>query len=108
MAHVNERINESCFRMLCWKIEHGVIDYDCEVTPSPDDEATYMPTDGVFATKSGSFDDMWAVASQSGGTVKLLKDVSTQAGKTIDNSVMIDLNGYSIIDDRTINSHSLL
>lgn len=96
-----DRIEESCLRVLCWKIDMGLID-DGEVDPTPtppipeEQEAEWTSLDGN-TTEQGTFDSMWAKAIANGGTVKMLVDVDTAGDKSVPaKNITLNLNGHKL------------
>lgn len=93
-------VEESCLRVLAWKIEKGLIK-DGGDDPGPDvpikeDEAQYTSADGSVE-ESGTFEDMWALAVNNGGTVTMLADVDTAGDKTVSgHDVTLDLHGHKL------------
>ena len=87
-----ERVNESCERVLCWKIRMGLI--DLEITEPPVEETEAMWTNGAV-TRYGTFAEMWALAVQNGGAVQLLSDASSGA-LTPSGKMTLNLNGHKL------------
>lgn len=69
------RVEASCRRVLCWKIETGILDPDdFGAGPEPEDaEAAWTSADGLDAT-SGTLTEMLAMARSEGGEVRLNED----------------------------------
>lgn len=90
------RVEESCLRVLCWKIEMGLIEKEYpDVPPVPDDPEAQW-TDGT-ETKTGSFESMWALAAVKGGTVKLMQDVDTVGNLSVSSKdVTLNINGHKL------------
>ncbi len=91
------RVQESVERILCWKIEHGLIEFETEPdVPVPGDaEAMYIGADG--STQTGDLKAMFSLTHTNGGTVKLLKDVyynSSTGLRAQVGDVVFDLNGH--------------
>ena len=95
-------VEEKCRRILCWKIELGLIDDPLAppTPPVPDDyEAKYISQNGE-TIEYGSFTDMWNLATESSGKVALYKDIlipwnhtmSVDSGRNIE----LDLMGHTL------------
>lgn len=85
-------IEAKCLRILCWKIEMGLIDEnDIPIDPS-DYEASY--SNGYDKERYGTFEEMWAIAESDNraGTVKLLKNVEFETTQDVPRGKNITLN----------------
>lgn len=91
------RIEDACKRVLCYKIQSGIIDTDIEVNPpSGDEEAVFIDESGSEVIR-GSLGSVWDWAMSDGGTVKLLKDVVRIDSLVVGNwDVTLDLNGFEL------------
>lgn len=93
-------IEAKCMRVLCWKLDLGLIE-DEPTPPTPPDpvdyEAKYISKDGM-TEQTGSFADMWALAVKSGGKVELYEDVSFASGLSVPDgkSIELDLMGHTL------------
>ncbi len=95
------QIEDSCRRVLCWKIETGIINEDIggddPVPPPPVEEVEAVWTKSGEESKSGSFESMWAYATTNGGTITLMVDVDTTGDKAISTeNVTLNLNGHKL------------
>ena len=92
-------IETKCRRVLCWKIEMGLLtEANIEDPNAPvDAEARYISSNGS-TTKYGSFLDMWAAAQQGNGRVELLKDVSITSNLWVGSgeNIVLDLRGHEL------------
>ena len=109
-------IEAKCMRVLCWKLDMGLIKEE-DVPPTPPDpvdyEAKFISSDGV-TEKTGTFKDMWDLAAQDGGKIELYQDVHIQGadvsspGLTVPSSTDIELDlmghtlGYSGSDNAIV------
>lgn len=91
------RVDESVLRILCYKIENGIIKKESgEVPPVSDGEAEYIDSDGLFGG-TGSFESMWEKVMLFGGTVRLLQDCDVESVQLVsDRSITLDLNGHEL------------
>lgn len=95
------RIEESCRRVLCWKIDMGMIENDNpDLPPDPpipeEEEASWTSLDGN-TTETGKFDTIWTKVIQNGGTIKMLVDIDTEGDKNVSaKNVTLDLNGHKL------------
>ena len=91
------RVRESVERILCWKIEHGLISDESDTPTVPVGvEAEWLDLDGTRKL-IGSFADVFGQASRSsyGGTVRLLADVASDSLHIEAGDVFtLDLNGH--------------
>lgn len=93
-------IETKCMRVLCWKLDLGLIE-DEPTPPTPpapvDYEAKYISKDGM-TEQTGSFADMWALAVKSGGKVELYEDTSFASGLSVPDgkSIELDLMGHTL------------
>ena len=95
-------VEEKCRRILCWKIELGLIDDSIAppIPPVPDDyEAKYISQNGE-TIEYGSFTDMWNLAAESSGKVALYKDISIPWNHTMSvdsgRNIELDLMGHTL------------
>ena len=113
-------IEAKCMRVLCWKLDMGLIKEE-DVPPTPPDpvdyEAKFISSDGV-TEKTGTFKDMWDLAAQDGGKIELYQDVYFRSiiyspgvsspGLTVPSSTDIELDlmghtlGYSGSDNAIV------
>lgn len=92
-----ERINESCRRVLCWKIELGIMEREIKPVDPPQEEVEAVWSKAGAETKSGRFEDMWAYAATHGGTVTLMVDINTPGDKTVSSqNIKLNLNGHKL------------
>lgn len=95
------RIEESCLRVLCWKIEMGLIGETVDPNPSTppvpeEQEAEWTSLDGG-TVKQGKFDDMWSEVTSQGGIIKLLVDIDTIGDKSVPaKNITLNLNGHKL------------
>lgn len=99
-------IEAKCMRVLCWKLDMGLIKEE-DVPPTPPDpedyEAKFISSDGV-TEKTGTLKDMWALAEQDGGKIELYMDVHIQGadvsspGLTVpkNTDIELDLMGHTL------------
>lgn len=99
-------IEAKCMRVLCWKLDMGLIKEE-DVPPTPPDpvdyEAKFISSDGV-TEKTGTLKDMWVLAAQDGGKIELYQDVYIQGadvsspGLTVPSStnIELDLMGHTL------------
>ncbi len=87
-------IETKCRRVLCWKIEMGLIEEEAPPVPG-EFEAKYI---GAGSEQEGSFADMWALAAANGGKVELYKDVSFSDALSVPTArkVELDLRGFEL------------
>lgn len=93
----DSRVDESVFRILCYKIENGIIDENAGGDPPVSDgEAEYVDSDGLFGG-TGSFEDVWEKATLFGGTVRLLQDCEVESVQSVsDRDITLDVNGHEL------------
>lgn len=99
-------IEAKCMRVLCWKLDMGLIKEE-DVPPTPPDpvdyEAKFISSDGV-TEKTGTLKDMWNLAAQDGGKIELYQDVHIQGadvsspGLTVpkNTDIELDLMGHTL------------
>ena len=86
-----DKLNDSVLRILCWKIDHGVLDVELE------EEAVYLDSNGNEVHR-GTLSSAWNTAvSNGGGTVKLIKNIrSSGTFDTKGQNIVLDLNGCTL------------
>lgn len=90
------RVEESCLRVLCWKIDMGLIEKEYPDVPVEPDDPEAEWTNGT-ETKTGSFASMWAMATTKGGTVKLMQDVDSVGDLSVSSqNVTLNINGHKL------------
>lgn len=93
----DSRVDESVLRILCYKIENGIIDGGSGGDPPVSDgEAEYIDSEGLFGG-TGSFEVMWEKAMLFGGTVRLLQDCVVESAQSVSNrDIVLDLDGHEL------------
>lgn len=87
------RVEESCRRVLCWKIETGILDpSDFDAEPAPADaEATWTSADGLDEV-SGTLSETLATVRSEGGEVRLNRDCALAETFVVPRGVAVRLN----------------
>lgn len=88
-------------------------EYDCKIENGEiylkekylEGDASYTPIGALVATNAGDFAAMWELARESGGTVKLLKDVILVGQYECNNKITLDLDGKTITIGGTKRDH---
>lgn len=91
------RVDESVERVLCWKIEHGLID-GVEAPPVDETNNTVLLDASGIEIQTGDLRSMLA-AAEPGYTVRLLDDIEFDSGSGIEivkPDITLDLAGYNL------------